>query len=228
MRANETEKALNQFTIGRGQNADGSLKDNNYFDWYKNTQRRLQNVEPDAAVLDSVMSPSLYQEFLIDSGIKNKKGEVATIDEKLKVLSDLGVDATNKVPKAPFITDTDKWTQLTLKRILSKAVDEGYDFVSISSGMVQGDRFNNKGLVKFYNQIIPKNAEKIVKKLDKNAIQKDKEITIPSLYSQAEGEFGTRPKKRFSIELTPQLKEKVKKGMAMFSATPLVVGQENE
>jgi hypothetical protein len=235
MRANETEKALNEFTIGRGQNADGSLKDNNYFDWYKNTQRRLQNVEPDFAVRDSVMSPGLYREFLIDRGIKNKKGEVATIDEKLKVLSDLGVDATNRVPKAPFITDTDKWTQLTLKRILSKAVDEGYDFVSITPGKAQMDRWNDEGVAKFYDEIVPKNAEKIVKKLDKNAIQKDKEINIPSpfksvreLHSQTEREFGKRPKKRFSIELTPQLKEKVKKGMAMFSATPLVVGQENE
>ena len=137
----------------------------------------------------------------------------------------------NTAPPAPFITDTDKWTQLTLKRILSKAVDEGYDFVSISSGMVQGNRFNNKGLVKFYNQIIPKNAEKIVNKLDKNAIQKDKEITIGVQTSLSSGDTpfsSTRPKKRFSIELTPQLKEKVKKGMAMFSATPLVVGQENE
>ena len=160
------------------------------------------------------------EEIQSDWGQKFRK-ERGKMPESLPMLS---VPA----PKAPFITDTDKWTQLTLKRILSKAVDEGYDFVSISSGMVQGDRFNNKGLVKFYNQIIPKNAEKIVNKLDKNAIQKDKEINIPSLYSQAEGEFGTRPKKRFSIELTPQLKEKVKKGMAMFSATPLVVGQENE
>ena len=160
------------------------------------------------------------EEIQSDWGQKFRK-ERGNMPESLPMLS-------VPTPKAPFITDTDKWTQLTLKRILSKAVDEGYDFVSISSGMVQGDRFNNKGLVKFYNQIIPKNAEKIVNKLDKNAIQKDKEITIPSLYSQAEGEFGTRPKKRFSIELTPQLKEKVKKGMAMFSATPLVVGQENE
>ena len=87
----------------------------------------------------------------------------------------------------------------------------------------------------YLDEIVPKNAEKIVKKLDKNAIQKDKEINIPSpfksvreLHSQTEREFGKRPKKRFSIELTPQLKEKVKKGMAMFSATPLVVGQENE
>jgi len=163
------------------------------------------------------------EEIQSDWGQKFRK-ERGNMPESLPMLS---VPA----PKAPFITDTDKWTQLTLKRILSKAVDEGYDFVSISSGMVQGARFNNKGLVKFYNEIIPKNAEKIVKKLDKNAIQKDKEITIGVQTSLSSGDTpfsSTRPKKRFSIELTPQLKEKVKKGMAMFSATPLVVGQENE
>ena len=132
----------------------------------------------------------------------------------------------NTAPPAPFITDTDKWTQLTLKRILSKAVDEGYDFVSITPGKAQMDRWNDEGVAKFYDEIVPKNAEKIVKKLDKNAIQKDKEITIPSVHN-FEGGVGGR-KERFSIELTPQLKEKVKKGMAMFSATPLVGGQENE
>lgn len=216
-------KILNEFTISRPSKMGGAIKDNNYYDWFKNTQ-----IEDSVGDLNVTSLRGLYKNFLIDTAIKNKNGQVATFEEKLKVLKDQGIDVRQGPPKAPFITDTDKWTQLTLKRILSKAVDEGYDFVSISSGMVQGARFNNKGLVKFYNEIIPKNAEKIVNKLDKNAIQKDKEINIPSLYSQAEGEFGTRPKKRFSIELTPQLKEKVKKGMAMFSATPLVVGQENE
>lgn len=211
-------KVLNEFTIDRILPPEGEsglinsvlhsedVKSHNYFDWFKKT-RRLD--EPRT----TISSKELYKFFLYDKGIKNKKGEVATIDEKLKVLSDLGVDATNRTPKAPFVTDTDKWTQLTLKRILSKAVDEGYDFVSITPGKAQMDRWNNEGVAKFYDEIVPKNAEKIVKKLDKNAIQKDKQI-----FNQ----------KRFSIELTPQLKEKVKKGMAMFSATPLVVGQENE
>jgi hypothetical protein len=93
------------------------------------------------------------------------------------------------------------------------------------------DRWRNEGVAKFYDEIVPKNAEKIVKKLDKNAIQKDKEIPIgiQTSLSATDTPFpSTGPKKRFSIELTPQLKEKVKKGMAMFSATPLVVGQENE
>jgi len=87
------------------------------------------------------------------------------------------------------------------------------------------DRWNDEGVAKFYDEIVPKNAEKIVKKLDKNAVQKDGPITQgqPN-YLGGVVNLG----KRFSIELTPQLKEKVKKGMAMFSATPLVVGQENE
>jgi hypothetical protein len=78
-------------------------------------------------------------------------------------------------------------------------------------------------VAKFYDEIVPKNAEKIVKKLDKNAIQK-KDIAITEVFFGDLSDY----KERFSIELTPQLKEKVKKGMAMFSATPLVVGQENE
>ena len=78
---------------------------------------------------------------------------------------------------------------------------------------------------KLYDEIVPKNADKVVKKLDKNAVQKDGPITHGqcSLFGGV-----VNLGKRFSIELTPQLKEKVKKGMAMFSATPLVVGQENE
>jgi len=137
------------------------------------------------------------------------------------------IDNDQKIFKAPFITDTDKWTQLTLKRILSKAVDEGYDFVSITPGKAQMDRWNNEGVAKFYDEIVPKNAEKIVKKLDKNAIQKDKEIGIEGSTGYG-SDTALYAEKRFSIELTPQLKEKVKKGMAMFSATPLIVGQENE
>ena len=152
--------------------------------------------------------PQTEQNVLVEQILKNRKKQFSPIS------------------KAPFITDTDKWTQLTLKRILSKAVDEGYDFVSITPGKAQMDRWRNEGVAKFYDEIVPKNAEKIVKKLDKNAIQKDKQVKIPNTMIKP-GVMFDFPE-RFSIELTPQLKEKVKKGMAMFSATPLVVGQENE
>ena len=127
-----------------------------------------------------------------------------------------GTDFTNQLDT--FIDNT--------QTKLSRDIDPVGFNENVNSTMVQGDRFNNKGLVKFYNQIIPKNAEKIVKKLDKNAIQKDKQVNIPNAMIKPGVTFDFP--ERFSIELTPQLKEKVKKGMAMFSATPLVVGQENE
>ena len=207
-------KILNEFTISRPSKMGGPIKDNNYYDWFKSTQ-----IEDSVGDLNTTSLRGLYRNFLIDTGIKNKNGQVATFEEKLKVLKDQGIDVRQGPPKAPFITDTDKWTQLTLKRILSKAVDEGYDFVSLTPGKAQMDRWNDEGVAKFYDEIVPKNAEKIVKKLDKNAVQKDKSVYI----------YKTKGyEKRFTIELTPQLKEKVKKGMAMFSATPLVVGQENE
>ena len=156
--------------------------------------------------------PQTEQNVLVEQILKNRKKQFSPIS------------------KAPFITDTDKWTQLTLKRILSKAVDEGYDFVSLTPGKAQMDRWNDEGVAKFYDEIVPKNAEKIVKKLDKNAIQKQRIAILPPYLDALRDEFltGSDFKERFSIELTPQLKEKVKKGMAMFSATPLVVGQENE
>ena len=157
--------------------------------------------------------PQTEQNVLVEQILKNRKNQFSGIS------------------KAPFITDTDKWTQLTLKRILSKAVDEGYDFVSITPGKAQMDRWNDEGVAKFYDEIVPKNAEKIVKKLDKNAIQKDKQVLVADRLDLLPDNLKKRfpyAQIRFSIELTPQLKEKVKKGMAMFSATPLVVGQENE
>jgi hypothetical protein len=175
-----------------------------------------------------------YEKIVNDSGedLAGKDLDEATsLRMYLQQTQNFVVDNDKKVFKAPFITDTDKWTQLTLKRILSKAVDEGYDFVSITPGKAQMDRWNNEGVAKFYDEIVPKNAEKIVKKLDKNAIRKDKQVLVTDREDLLPDNLKKRfpyAQIRFSIELTPQLKEKVKKGMAMFSATPLVVGQENE
>ena len=149
----------------------------------------------------------LIQNILVEQILKNRKKQFSPI------------------PNAPFVTDTDKWTQLALKRILSRAVDEGYDFVAITPGSEQALRWRDKGLIEFYDKIIPKNAEKIVKKLDKNAIHKDKEIKF-NYDTDKDDPIDYFTSRRFSIELTPQLKEKVKKGMAMFSATPLLINNK--
>ena len=112
-------------------------------------------------------------------------------------------------PQAPFVTDTDKWTQLALKKLLVKATKEGdYDYIAISPGRVQFERWNNEGLRNYYDKIIPKNAQKIVKKLDKDALG-DVQVEIPS------DNLGSQ--NSFAIKLTDKLKEKVRNGQALFS-----------
>lgn len=222
---------LNTFTIKQGN------KQIPFADWYVSRRKELATSEYDKKQLENIdLTSSMRDEFKNQvsanfifkngkqvNGLRDSKFMKEVYDAQEQINFYQNEPNMRNIPKAPFITDTDKWTQLTLKRILSKAVDEGYDFVSITPGKAQMDRWNDEGVAKFYDEIVPKNAEKIVKKLDKNAIQKDKKINYNevrqgTVYNQ----------ERFSIELTPQLKEKVKKGMAMFSATPLVVGQENE
>lgn len=45
------------------------------------------------------------------------------------------------VSPAPFVTSTDKWVGLVLKRVIRMAVEEGYDSVAITSGEQQVQRY---------------------------------------------------------------------------------------
>jgi hypothetical protein len=121
----------------------------------------------------------------------------------------------NKVPKAPFVTDTNKWTALTIKRLMAKAEEEGYDSIAFSAGIIHDNRWNNPGLKTYYDKVLPSVISKVVGKIDKSSIGT---ITIPN--------EGIRPSElddfpQLSIKLTPKIKEAVKKGQALFSASGL-------
>ena len=143
---------------------------------------------------------------------------------------------TSILPKAPFVTDTDSWTQLGIKKLITKAVDEGYDYVSFSPGHVQYKRWDEDGLIEYYDKIIPKNARKVVDKIDKEAIVKldgnrfktedgegldaDESVLNPFYDSEEldfpEPEYGAILP-RFSIKITPKLKEKIlKEGLPLY------------
>jgi len=155
------------------------------------------------------------------------------------------------VERSPFVTSTDKWTQLAIKRLLSKAIDEGYDYVSFSPGDVQYERWNNEGLITYYDYIVPKNAEKVLKKIDKNAIlytrrndlgldedraaigkeslqELQTESKIPNnffdnLYEKKNNNVLLK-KGLFTIKITPKVKDSVSKGQSMFSVAPIAAG----
>jgi N12 class adenine-specific DNA methylase/predicted RNA methylase len=50
--------------------------------------------------------------------------------------------AAKPVPAGPFVTKTDAWVGLALKRVIKLAVDEGYDRVAIVSGQQAADNFD--------------------------------------------------------------------------------------
>jgi hypothetical protein len=46
------------------------------------------------------------------------------------------------IPAAPFVTKTDAWVALALKRVIKMAVDEGYDAVALINGEQSADRYD--------------------------------------------------------------------------------------
>jgi hypothetical protein len=73
-------------------------------------------------------------------------------DEKSR-LTDSLVRRTDLPPLAPFVTKTDGWLNLALKRIISMAVDGGYDKVAFVNGAQSADRYD---LSKSVQQVMAK------------------------------------------------------------------------
>ena len=158
-----------------------------------------------------------------------------------------------KVIKGPFVENTPKWTDLMVKRILAKAVEEGYDMVSFSPGYIQNMRWREKDLLKYYDDILVKRVTKIVDKLDDTAFGAGNEQMGMVQPNRKRDGFGRFPfihlddmdldaiKERalndtkhydftkdqvlqpFTVRITNKLKEGVKKGQSLF-ALPVVAG----
>ena len=119
------------------------------------------------------------------------------------------------IPQAPFVTDTNKWTALTIKRLMAKAEDEGYDSIAFSAGRIHSNRWNNKGLQTYYDKVLPSVINKVVGKIDNSSIG-----TVTMKKGNRSSELDDFP--QLAIRLTPKVKETVKKGQALFSAGGLL------
>ena len=78
------------------------------------------------------------------------------------------IDAKNSgIPEGPFVKNTNEWVDLSLKSILKRAVDEGYDRVAFINGKQSADRYDLANYVDNIHwdsnpqSIMPKGAEKI-------------------------------------------------------------------
>jgi hypothetical protein len=118
----------------------------------------------------------------------------------------------NLPPLGPFVGSSEKFAEIGIKRLLIKAVNDGQKYVSFSSGDVQFDRWNEEGLITFYDKIIPKVGKKVAKRLDPEAIAGPVQIRMDHTVDVSVKE------PRFTIEITPKMKEAIQKGLPLFTA----------
>jgi hypothetical protein len=137
-------------------------------------------------IMDYVITSMPNIKYKIDS---NRFGNQAEFSDYLDDLNNnlLAASAklSSRVPDAPFVTDTEKWTGLAMKRLIKLAEEGGYDHIAFSPGDVQFDRWREKGLKKYYDEIIPSVAQDVTRKMsDKSSNMKtttrDLEVQIPS------------------------------------------------
>jgi hypothetical protein len=132
----------------------------------------------------------------------------------------LELRSSGGLAKGPFVTSTDKWVTVAMKRMLRKAIEEGYDYVAWTPGQIQADRWNNQGLITAYDTVIPKNSQKLVDRIDKGTKLEVIQIDIPN------AQVGSaQTQDTLSIPITDAMRNQAPGGMPLFSgAGAAVVG----
>jgi len=160
------------------------------------------------------------------------------MQEHTKVMEPLKNDT---IPNAPFVSDPKyqrNWTALSIKRILAKAVEEGYEYVSFATGDLGAAQNyfarSNDGLKKYYGETIPSVLNKLIKKYDSEALVakgSDTTTTGKKKYetgSYKDGYYESGDQGIFDdslkVKLTDKLKNAIKEGQALFAIPTAVTG----
>lgn len=95
------------------------------------------------------------------------------IQEEIRDRVDIGNSKYGKISKAPYVTNTDHWTELAMKRALIEAARGGYDKLVWTPGEEQAKRYslgNHVDKIKYYPKrkylVGYKNGEDVFSKLD--------------------------------------------------------------
>ncbi|MEC7106040.1 MAG: hypothetical protein VXX02_04190 [Pseudomonadota bacterium] len=116
------------------------------------------------------------------------------------------------MPEGPVVGTTEKFTEVTLRRLIRKAADEGYDFIAWTPGKVQVDRWDDTGLRTYYDKVLPKVTKKIAKTLDKN-------VDVETISVNIDGE----PQETLALRITDKTRKTAQEGLPLF-AVPATAG----
>lgn len=117
------------------------------------------------------------------------------------------------VLSGPFVSNTSAWVTLAIKRITRIAIDEGYASISFVNGEQSANRYkqlkNKKGMIDFYEKIIPIAAKNVLKMYKGENL---KPMTIRSSVLD-----DTQESRQIGFDITPEMRKVSQAGMPLFS-----------
>jgi hypothetical protein len=106
-------------------------------------------------------STEAHQSLMRDTGIASTNRisdaeyarRVAESQEMRRAVTDaarelVGLESGSKIPSAPFVTKTEGWLNLALKRAIQEASEKGYDQIAFTTGKTQAERYDLSKQVK--------------------------------------------------------------------------------
>ena len=155
------------------------------------------------------------QELLDNPQFADRQQRLSEINDELyKIRTKTSQFAPDRMP---FVENTDKWTSVAIKRILSYATENGYENVSFSPGHIHVERWNEPGLAPYYDSIIPKNLQKIVNKMEKGNVNK---VYWDEVAYDTDVDTLGRAGDVWTVTITDAIRKKIESGQALFSAVP--------
>ena len=94
--------------------------------------------EFEASLQDGIKPYGQKYRQAVDSLVKPMVDEMTGLQQKISVLS----GKTGKIATAPYVTSTQNWTDLSIKKALDQAIDSGADYFTFTPGEVQAERYD--------------------------------------------------------------------------------------
>ncbi len=106
--------------------------------------------------------------------------------KRYDAISDFAYESSGfdqEIPIGPLVGKTEQFTKAIVRRLIKKAVDEGYDYISLSTGQVQATRWGETGLIPYYDEILPGIMDKVVGEL-----QEGKPVQFDNVFTKIDSD----------------------------------------
>jgi hypothetical protein len=171
-------------------------------------------------------TPNIFEDAEFQSVEKARekaREEVGALQDKIRTTKRNGTrDEFDENFSAPYVGTTSKWVQLGLRQSLLDAANKGAKRMTLSTGeQVKSYTFGKEsGQNKFYNEIVPKELEAVLKKFAKEAGIRKPEITTSKIVGTYGQEYMVP-----TVEFTDEFVEALKRvGLPAYAKGGIVKG----